>query len=303
MLAISAMLPGCIEPPNRNQQRDEEMARDSEMLRPEPRTPVDAARRQPEDPPPPELHHDVRRLSSDIKLERIQADNRLRQAGADGVMAAVDFLGRANEPAAALVETMNFLIRTEVDALKPEQVSALRAALAARLGHATPVVRATAARALQVIGPGAQRTTFLRAIADPERRVRWAVVRRFGEFADEVDRPQMLILLAFLAGGSETEFARLDRNNDGTLDRHEFLRGEDEFARLDRDRSGGIDRAEWLSPVDSAVRADVYTVLLRLHEKLTPDQRPIVYNPWAPAGHQQDAVTAWQRWVDALPRK
>lgn len=278
------------------------MAGDAQTLKPEPRGPVDSQRATPGDPTPPALVADVRALSSEIRLNRIQAENRLRQAGAKGVMAAADFLVQPGNPDSALIEAMNFLMRIDFESLDAAQATRVRDQLAALLVHAHDDVRATAARALQVIGPGSQRTAFLRAITDPERRVRWAVVRRFGDFAEEADRAQLLILLGFLQGGMEADFDRADTNRDGSLARDEFLRGNDEFARLDKNSDGAISRNEWTSPVDSPVRADVYTVLLRLHEKLTPDLRPIVYNPWAPAGPQQDAITAWQRWVEALPQ-
>jgi len=278
------------------------MSRDAEMLKPEIRPAVDARRPDSGDQPPPPLVDDVLRLSAPIRLDRIQADNRLRQAGVTGTLAAADFLQTKDAAPIALIEAMNFLMRTEIDSLQETQASHVRARLAALLSHPTGTVRAAASRALQLIGPGNQRTAFLRAIADPERRVRWAVVKRFGDFAEEADRAQLQILLSFLQAGNESDFDRLDADHDGTLTRTEFMRGDDEFVRLDKNTDGAVSKQEWTSPVDSAVRADVYTVMLRLHEKLTPDQRPIVYNPYAPAGEQQDAITSWQRWIEALPK-
>lgn len=278
------------------------MAAGSTLLKPQARGPVEGQRALPDDPPAPPLAEDVARLASDIRLERVQADNRLRQAGSSGVMAAARYLGKSNAPAANLVEAMNFLIKSEVNALAAADASEVRDRLASALTHPHGKVRATAARALQVLGPGDQRTAFLQAIGDPETRVRWAVVRHFGDYPGDADRAQLLILLGYLRAGTEAEFGRLDADGNGEVSRTEFVRGADEFARLDKNADGKISRAEWLEPVDSGVRTDVYQILLRLHEKLTPDQRPIVYNPLSPAGEQQDAITGWQAWIDALPK-
>lgn len=278
------------------------MGQSNELLKPEPRGPVDAQRVQPGDPAPPPLAKDVAMLSSDIRLERIQADNRLRQAGQPGLMAAAKYLDDPNAPAKALIEAMNFLMRADLEIMPAAQASEVRLRLAALLNHADGKVRAAAARTLQVLGPGSQRTAFLQAIGDTESRVRWAVVRRFGDFPEEADRAQLLILLGFLQAGTDAEFDRIDKDASDSLSREEWVRADDEFKRLDRDGNGGISRSEWIDPVASPVRMDVYQVLLRLHEKLTPDQRPIVYNPYAPAGQQQDSILQWQVWIEALPK-
>lgn len=302
MLFLGLFAAGCIAPPQRDQQRDAEMASSARLLQPDARGPVDAQRSKPGDVPPPPLAQDVPRLASDIRIERIQADNRLRQAGPAGIMAAAAFLAGSDAATPALIESMNFLMRSDLETLPAADSAEVRARLAELLGHPEGKVRASAARTLQVLGPGGQRTAFLRAIGDPEDRVRWAVVRHFGDFPQDADRAQLHILLGYLRAGTDAEFDRLDADGNGQIGRSEFVRGEEDFRRLDKDASQGITRQEWLYPVDTRVRLDVYQVLLRLHEKLTPDQRPIVYNPLAAAGEQQESIAAWQAWIDALPR-
>jgi hypothetical protein len=84
---------GCIQPPTRNLARDEAIRQSTEGLAPEVRGPVDATR-ETDAPQRTEtaLTDDVRGLSSPVALERIQANNRLRQAGAAGTMAAARFI-------------------------------------------------------------------------------------------------------------------------------------------------------------------------------------------------------------------
>ncbi|MBK9975823.1 MAG: hypothetical protein IPP14_13715 [Planctomycetes bacterium] len=277
------------------------MSRSSVLLQPQVRGPVDATRAQAGDPQPPALEQDVVRLASDSMLDRIQADNRLRQAGPEGILAVAHYLARNDAKPPAMIEAMNFLMEAEIEPLEAPARADVRAMVAQTLSHKDGKVRAAAARVLQVHGPGSQRAAFLRAIGDSETRVRWAVVRRFGDFPQEVQKAQVLILLGYLAAGTPEEFARQDTNKDGFLSTSEFIRGVDDFSRLDADHDGKVSANEWSSPYDSAIRADVYALLLRMHEKLTPNLRPIVYNPYAPAAEQLDAVAAWQAWMEALP--
>ncbi|MCC6466164.1 MAG: hypothetical protein IT463_12560 [Planctomycetes bacterium] len=97
------------------------------------------------------------------------------------------------------------------------------------------------------------------------------------------------------------EFARLDGDHDGKLTRAEFGGDDAEFSALDADQDGRLSRAEATEPVPAEVRADVYALLLRCHERLTPGQRPPDYNPWAPAGGQLAGLAAWRTWSDGLP--
>lgn len=277
------------------------MSRSSVLLQPEVRGPVDAGRAQPGDPKPPALEQDVVRLASDSMLDRIQADNRLRQAGPEGILAVAHYLANKDAKPSAMIEAMKFLMEAEIEPLEAPARADVRAMLAQTLSHKDGKVRAAAARALQVHGPGSQRAAFLRAIGDSETRVRWAVVRRFGDFPQEVQKAQVLILLGYLTAGTAEDFTRQDTNKDGFLSSTEFMSSADEFTRLDADHDGRVSAREWSSPFDSAVREDVYVLLLRMHEKLTPNLRPIVYNPYAPAAEQLDAVAAWQAWMEALP--
>jgi hypothetical protein len=276
------------------------MARNNKVLQPEVRGPVDAERKTQDDPPDPPLRENVPLLSSEIPLERIQADNRLTQAGAPGLVAAAGFLREPEATAAQLREALRFIAAADLSILEPEAAAGVREAIALTLSHADARVRVEAARALQVHGPGAQRTVFLTAIGDSERRVRWAVVRRFSDYPAEMDRAQRAILLAYLEAGTRAQFEALDKDHNDSLSRSEFQGSEDELAALDHDEDGSVSADEWASPVSSEVRADVIALLLRLHTKLTPDEKPAGYNPWLPSSDQLDVVKLWQQWSEQL---
>lgn len=296
MLLGAALLAGCIGPPPRDSNRDEEMQRSQELLRPDVRPPVDATRKTDDDPTDPPLRDDVLQLSSDIPLLRIQADNRLNRAGADGLMAVSDFIGGSEGEPNQLIEALRFMLAADFTPLEGEQVSEVRAALARCLGHEHGKVRVQAARALQVHGPGAHRTEFLAAIADPERRVRWAVVRRYNDNPLELGWAQREMLIKMLFAQPRLEFTAADLDGSGSLTRREFTGTQDAFDRLDRDGDGEVSEEEWMSPVPSAVRADVVALLLRLHGRLTPGHRPPSYNPWLPAADQGPVVKSWEVW-------
>ncbi len=269
-------------------------------LAPTPRGPVNAQRKTPDDPPDPRLKEDVLQLSSEIPLERIQADNRLKQAGADGILAAAGFLHDRKAEPRKLIEALRFIASAAFNELDAGQAAAAREALAHCLGHPDAGVRVQAARALQVHGPGAQRTVFLTAIGDPERRVRWAVVRRFSDSPAELDKNQRGILLGYLDSGTRAEFAGADLDRDERLSAREFKGTSEEFARLDRDGDGAVSLQEWISPVPAEVRADVIALLLRIHGKLTPGQKPDGYNPWLPSSDQLDTVSRWKKWNEQV---
>jgi hypothetical protein len=293
-------LAGCIAPPNRDLNRDKDMERNKEMLEPEVRAPIDAKNASPGDPAPPPLEESVRRLASPIQLERMQADNRLKQAGMQGLLAVAEFL-HTQATAEQLTEAVRFLVSAELSELEAEQAATLREAIAVTLGNADSRVRIPSARALKIHGPGAQRTVFLTAIADAERRVRWEVVQRFSENPTELNKTQRSILLGYLEADTREAFAAADADKDGQLSRGEYSGTQDEFARLDRDRDGAISAEEWASPVPSEIRADVTALLFRLHSKLTPKEKPPEYNPWLPSSDQLDNVRRWRQWSEQLP--
>lgn len=301
MILALTLVAGCFAPPARDLERDKAMGTSADRLKPRSRGPVDANRPMPGDPPPPAADEDVARLASLDKIERIQANNRLRARGAEGVLAAAGFVAKAGVEPQAVAEAIGFVGAADLAALDDAQEAQVRKHLAAALGHADGAVRTAAARALQIHGPGDYRTAFLNAIGDPERGVRWAVVDRFGANPGEITKAQRLILIGFLQAGTAKEFEGLDANHDRELTPAEFLRSDDDFKRLDADRNGSISPKEWTSPFDSAIRADVCALLVTLHQKLTADKRPVVYNPYAPAGEQQEAVIAWQTWAQSVP--
>lgn len=277
------------------------MATSTAELTPPPRGTIDAAKAAPGDPSPPGLETDVLRLSSDKPLERVQAENRLRAAGAAGALAAARFLASGAQPR-SLVEALVFLEDINLEDMELEQREDVRQRLAGALAHETPDVRAHAARALQIQGPGAQRTAFLQAIGDPERRVRWAVVRRFGDAPDELDAIQRQILINHLQVRRRSAFDSQDVDRDGNLTRAEFTGSDALWRIIDANGDDTISAEEWTAPAPTGVRADVIELLLRMHAKLTPALEPIGYNPYAPAEDQLAAAQRWKDWSDNLPK-
>lgn len=297
------MTAGCIQPPTRDPSRDADMAQSKELLSPEVRAPVDSERKDESDPPNPKLKDDVPQLSSQIPLERIQADNRLKQAGAKGLLAVAKFLYVPKATEKQLIEALRFFASADFNILDSDQTATVRESLAHSLTHSNGKVRVQAARALQVHGPGAQRTTFLTAIGDTERRVRWAVVRRFSDNPDELDKAQRSILLSYLEAGARVEFTASDTDRDDALSRREFKGVIEDFERLDANGDNAVSLEEWISPYPSEVRSDVVALLLRMHGKLTPNEIPEAYNPWLPSSDQLDIVEDWKRWNDRVSEK
>lgn len=274
-----------------------------ELLQPPKRGPVDATKATPEDPPPPSLRNDVIALSDATPLNRVQAQNRLRQAGVRGTLAVADFIAKDRGDPVRRREAAQFLCDISVQEfseLSQVQGEEVRAAVALGLDDPDVELRALCARVLQVHGPGSQRTRMLAAIADPERKVRWAVVRRFGQNPAELDSTQRRYLITFLEADSREEFASLDSDSDGQLTPNEFKEGPGAFQALDQDGDGSISLSEWVSPVPDSIRADVMALLQQLHAKLTPELEPPGYNPYAPAADQLDAKRQWSEWVDRL---
>lgn len=273
------------------------------LLKPPARPPVDATRAGPDDPPPPSLQNAVTDLSHPIPLHAVQARNRLRQAGVDGTLAVAAYLDldagdleRRREAARYLAD----LSPQEFGDLSESEAEIVRASAAEGLSSDDIELRVICSRVLQIHGPGAQRTRLLGAIADPERRVRWAVVRRFGQYPNELDLTQRRFLLKFLEAGTRDEFAALDTDADGGLSRTEYTGSNDAFASMDRDSNGKVTLAEWIRPVPDAVRADVLALLHRMHAKLSPELEPPGYNPYAPAADQLDSWRQWTAWVEGL---
>jgi hypothetical protein len=297
---LALLFAGCVAPPNRDLARDQAMQRNKDLLQPPVRGPVNDDHRTPDDPANPPLSENVRQLSSDIPLERIQADNRLKQAGTNGLLAVAEFVQSNDAGPNQLSEAVRFLSAADFSALEADQAAALRAALATALGSKESSVRIPAARALRVHGPGAQRTVFLTAISDPERRVRWEVVQRFSDNPTELDKAQRSILLGYLEAGTREDFASADQDGDGSLSRREFTGDDAEFARMDQDKDNAISAEEWASPYPGVVRSDVTALLNRLHTKLTPDEKPPGYNPWLPSSDQLDIVGLWRQWSEQL---
>lgn len=274
----------------------------NEAMRPEVRGPIDNSRRTDTDPEPPALDHDVMLLASPNALERIQADNRLRARGVEGIMTVARFLPRTGTTPEQIVEAVEFLTGASLAELDAAQNADVRAILAALLAADRPTpVRKAAAWALRAHGPGAQRTAFLRAIEDKERTVRWAVVERFGENPAEVEDTQRLLLVKLLQAGTAEEFAKHDEDKDGFLSSIEYT-AEEEFKRLDADKDGRVSEHEWLFPVDSATRTDVIDLLRRLHARLTPLEAQINYNPDLPGGQQREAYGQWKAWAEKPAR-
>ncbi len=299
---MAFLLSGCFAPPNRNQELDRIVQISTRELQPPLRGPVEARKAQPDDPAPPLLDGDVRLLSSEDPLQRVQANNRLRAAGGRGAMAIARFLEDSTEAGdeAAIVEAIRFLEYVDLGAVDTEVAEAVRAQVAARLSDPDARVRIRAARTLQIHGPGGQRTRFLQAIADPDRDVRWAVVRRFGEQHNELERAQRELLIGLLRVRSRADFELSDANRDDKLTREEYSGNDDEFSEIDADQDGSITLREWTTGKPSAVRADVVKLLNWIHGKLTPTLKPIVYDPYAPAAEQLNAVAQWTDWSNSL---
>lgn len=188
-------------------------------------------------------------LASSTPLVRMQAANRLRQAQADGVRACLRVLESAKPAIAEPV--LRFLSSLDLEDIGADHQAAVRTVAARNLKSPDAPLRVAAAQLLGATGPGTTRTEFLAAIVDPERKVRWAVVRRFSEFAHELESAQLMVLVSFLAD-----------------------------ARL-----------------DSATRADVYTLLLAVFEKVSRGLPPEGYDPYADPKSQRASIAAWEAWA------
>jgi hypothetical protein len=305
--AVLVLLAGCFAPPPRDLERDEIMRVTTEETHPVTRVPVDANHGS-EDIDLIDLDLEAARLASEFPLDRIQADNRLRAAGEAGVQAVARLLDDGTESVEALKEAIEFLTDIDISEFDLETRSSVRERLAWCLDHPVPLIRSNAARALQVQGPGTQRTRFLRAITDSERRVRWAVVRRFGDHPTELTQAQREYLINLLTARTPASFEAADLDKDARVTASEF-RGlpdatDEEFKLLDRDGTGFLTLEQWTAGWPSGMRADVAELLRRMMNHpdmaLTPAATPIGYNPYAPPLEQQAAIEAWRAWSARL---
>lgn len=302
------MLGGCVGPPVRDLDRQEIMRKSNTELQPQSRDILDSDDDEKvatvADPPKADLEREVERLASALPLERLQAENRLRAAGDEGMLTAARFLDREGAQPHALIEALHFLEDIDLAAMGTEQAEEVRGILSRLLRHSDAGVRAEAARALQIQGPGLHARVFLDAIADLDRRVRWPVVRYYGDNPRELSREHRTRLARMLAARSDSAFERADMSGNTLVSRDEFVALDDstqlEFEILDTDNSGDLTQAEWTAGWPSHVRADAIQLLQRLHRKLTPDEPPIGYNPYGPPAEQQADVDAWLAWNAAL---
>ncbi|MCC6150571.1 MAG: hypothetical protein IT461_10000 [Planctomycetes bacterium] len=163
-------------------------------------------------PSAPVLEQYAKDLASSTPLVRMQAANRLRQAQVAGVQACLRVLDSAESAVAGAI--LRFLATLNLEDIGAEPQGAVRLAAARHLKSPDVSLRVAAAQLLCATGPGPTRTEFLAAIVDPERKVRWAVVRRFAEFAHELENAQLMVLVSFLA---DAKLGSATRNDVHTL--------------------------------------------------------------------------------------
>lgn len=243
-------------------------------------------------------------LTSEDPLQRMQGANALRADLEAGVNEILSSLPVASVEVLLRIAILEWLKTSEVPDLSSELQVRLRACLADLLNDDSAEIRRHVAEIFQRFGPEEKRTEFLKAIADEDRRVRWSVVHYFGGNQNELNRIQRLILVGYLNAGKRDEFYQLDTNNDYTISDREWKQDAASFKQFDRNDDGDITFDEWINPYPASIRADVYALLLRLHEAHSPTEKPYGYNPYADATDQLKAVQIWRTWgqsVEDLP--
>jgi hypothetical protein len=198
---------GCTGPTPRELEKDAAMENRAKELEAPTRPRLDPG---PNTPPPAAdaLDQCAGKLASDSALERMQAANTLRRAQLEGVRACLRVLAQPDAAAAARI--LDFLAALNMDDLDADVQASVRVAAAARLKSQDVRQRVAAADALAAIGANGVRTEFLSAITDGERKVRWAVVRRFSDHPEELENAQLMLLAGFLGDARLASGARAD---------------------------------------------------------------------------------------------
>ena len=304
LLALIAVLAtGCVSGPSRDLGRDQAAEDAFKVNQPDVRSPIDPLK-APEDEPAMSLEGRVLLLTSEDPLQRMQGANALRADLEAGVNEILSSLPVASVEVLLRIAILEWLKTSEVPDLSSELQVRLRACLADLLNDDSAEIRRHVAEIFQRFGPEEKRTEFLKAIADEDRRVRWSVVHYFGGNQNELNRIQRLILVGYLNAGKRDEFYQLDTNNDYTISDREWKQDAASFKQFDRNDDGDITFDEWINPYPASIRADVYALLLRLHEAHSPTEKPYGYNPYADATDQLKAVQIWRTWgqsVEDLP--
>lgn len=114
-----------------------------------------------------------------------------------------------SQPAAA-AKILEFLATTDLDAFSAEVRASMCTSAARQLKSPNAEVRVAAAQLLAVAGVPGVRTEFVQAITDSERKVRWAVVRRFSEHPQDLENAQLMVLVSFIADSKRDSAVRSD---------------------------------------------------------------------------------------------
>lgn len=302
-MLIAGLAAGCFSGPSRDLGRDEALKEAVNVNHPDVRNPIDPLK-APEDELATSLEGRVSLLTSEDPLQRMQGANALSSDLEAGVNEVLSFLLAANVEVLLKIAILEWLKTSEIPDLSSELQVSLRTCLAEMLNDDSAEIRRHVAEIFQRFGPEEKRTEFLQAIADEDRRVRWAVVHYFGAHQNELNRIQRLILVGYLNAGKRDDFKQMDSNNDGTISSREWKQDATSFKQFDRDDDGDITFDEWINPYPASIRVDVYALLLRLHEAHSPTEKPYGYNPYADATDQLKAVQIWRTWgqsVEDLP--
>lgn len=292
------LLAGCVGEATRDLGEDLALAKSHKLYEPKVRGQLSFD--DSSDEPAMSLSRRVPLLISKYPLLRMQAANALRADLSVGVKEVLKFLPDGNISPQVKNAILEWLKTTEVSTLDSELQIWLRTCLAGLLNNSDPAIRRNVAEIFQLFGPDEQRTRFLLSITDVDKRVRWAVVGYFGHHTSEVNRTQRLILVGFLSAGERGEFDQLDTDNDGNITRREWKTDEAAFSQFDKNSDGDITFEQWINPYPDVIRADVYALLLRLHEVHSAGEKPCGYNPYADATDQLKAVQTWRTWGQSV---